>query len=141
MFLTDTKQLNIEPIDYGVMIKLTSILIPTSLSPHDNTGNTTDGTNTTAMPTSSSSGPTVLPVKPDETSDEYNITVSVDSTETVKHFTGSSFNLTESMQPCTTYMITVATIVNGTSCLVGTKNVTTMKLSKLSYTILYEHSV
>lgn len=128
--LTDTKKLEIVPISYGVMITIINIQNPTS-EPE----NTTNGTKTTAIPTSSTNGPTVISVKPDETSHEYNVTFDDGPTKRVEYFTGNSFNIM-SMKPCTTYSFTVTTTVNGTSCLVGMETVTTENLSMLSYSII-----
>lgn len=123
VFLTDTRKLEIEPIPYGVTIKIITTPNPT---PGIITGN-----NTTAMPISSTSGPRITPVL-----DQYMVTFTDESGyEKVENFTGSSFNL-ESMKPCTKYNFAVTTTMNGTFCLLKATSASTIKLRKLSYSTI-----
>lgn len=133
MFLTDTRKLEIESIPYGVTIKIITTPNPIE-SPSGDTGSTTDGNNTTAMPISSTSGPTITPVAP---LDQYMVTFTDDSDDVrVKNFTGSSFNLTKSMKPCTKYNFAVTTTMNGTFCLLEATSASTINLCKLSYSTI-----
>lgn len=118
VFLSAAGTYQIIPIRYGVTINILPSPMPTDDIPNN-------VTNSTSKPTA--------PPSSDHMPINYTVYFKDDKSTDMKFFFGRTYDLTESMKPCTNYSFTVITTINGTSCLMRTSHITTLHLGKLFF--------